>query len=96
MSNVRLIKLVTGEELIGIITEDMSGNYTITDPYMLGMVDETRMGFIRYMPYCKLDKGLTIDKSKTLFSVELDPDIENEYRKNTNKLVMPNKNLKLV
>lgn len=89
MSNVKLVKLNTGEELIGVVTEYTEGNIiTMKDIVMMAMVEPGKIGFMNYMPYADLKNGLNINKEYVIFMVPVQDKLESEYRNMTNKLVI--------
>ena len=54
MQTVQLIKLTSGEELLGRVSQCESGTYTITMPVTI-VQDENNMGFEPFMPYSDSD-----------------------------------------
>jgi len=50
MQTVQLLKLVSGEELLGRVSCDDNAVYTITMPVTI-VQDESNMGFEPFMPY---------------------------------------------
>ena len=50
MQTVQLLKLVSGEELLGRVSRDDNAVYTITMPVTI-VQDESNMGFEPFMPY---------------------------------------------
>lgn len=50
MQTVQLLKLVSGEELLGRVSSDDNGVYTITMPVTI-VQDESNMSFEPFMPY---------------------------------------------
>jgi hypothetical protein len=54
MQTVQLLKLVSGEELLGRVSCDDNPVYTITMPVTI-VQDESNMGFEPFMPYSDSD-----------------------------------------
>tara|TARA_B110000977_G_scaffold19258_1_gene23198 strand:- start:1203 stop:1505 length:303 start_codon:yes stop_codon:yes gene_type:complete len=54
MQTVQLLKLVSGEELLGRVSRDDNAVYTITMPVTI-VQDESNMGFEPFMPYSDSD-----------------------------------------
>ena len=54
MQTVQLLKLVSGEELLGRVSSDDNAVYTITMPVTI-VQDESNMGFEPFMPYSDSD-----------------------------------------
>ena len=93
--NVKIVKLMTGEEIIGEVVETLDGKIVVKDPVTLGMVERGQLGFVGYMPYADLKDGLTIDNSRVLFVVNVDPKLETEYQAAFGKVIVPKKGLTL-
>ena len=91
MSSVKIVKLTTGEEIIGKVTESLDGSINVKDPVTLGMVERNQLGFIGYMPYADLKQGITISNDRVMFVVPIDPKLETEYSAMFNNLIVPPK-----
>lgn len=92
MSDVKIVKLTTGEEIIGKITETLDGGtINIKDPVTIGMVERNQIGFIGYMPYANLKDGLTVRTDRVMFTVPVDPKLETEYNAMFSNLIVPPK-----
>lgn len=66
---MELIRLSSGEEVIGKVT-DNGDSITIKDGYSLLPAGEGRIGFMPFMAYTKAKDGITIDKKFVMFVVE--------------------------
>jgi hypothetical protein len=88
---VKIIKLTTGEEIIGKVTESLDGSYNIKDPVTIGMVERNQIGFIGYMPYADLKEGLNVGKERIMFVVPIDSKLEAEYNAMFSNLIVPPK-----
>ena len=66
---MELIRLSSGEEVIGKVT-DNGDSITIKDGYSLLPAGEGRIGFMPFMAYTKASEGVTIDKRLIMFVVE--------------------------
>ena len=66
---MELIRLSSGEEVIGKVT-DNGDSITIKDGYSLIPAGEGRIGFMPFMAYTKAKDGITIDKKFIVFMVE--------------------------
>ena len=66
---MELVRLSSGEEVIGKVT-DNGNSITIKDGYSLLPAGEGRIGFMPFMAYTKANKGVTIDKRFIMFVVE--------------------------
>lgn len=93
--SIKIVKLVTGEELIGDVAETLDRKVVIKEPVTLGMVERGQLGFIGYMPYADLKEGLTISLDRVMFVVPVDPKLENEYQAAFGKVIIPKNSLKI-
>lgn len=93
--SIKIVKIVTGEEIIGDVSETLDGKIVIKEPVTLGMVERNQLGFIGYMPYADLKDGLTLDANRVVFTVPVDPKLENEYQAAFGKVIVPKKGLTL-
>ena len=66
---MELIRLSSGEEVIGKVT-DNGDSITIKDGYSLIPAGEGRIGFMPFMAYTKAKDGITIDKKFIVFIIE--------------------------
>jgi hypothetical protein len=66
---MELIRLSSGEEVIGKVT-DNGDSITIKDGYSLLPAGEGRIGFMPFMAYTKAKDGITIDKKFVMFVIE--------------------------
>jgi hypothetical protein len=66
MMDVKVVKLVNGEELIGEYEETMAGDAIIKDPF--GIVYANKgIHLIKYMPYTEDSDRLVIQKQHVIF-----------------------------
>lgn len=86
---IRLLKLVTGEEVIADVTTDVANNdkLILKNPLQIG---HTPQG-VGMAPFCMFMKGnsLTIDVRGTVFITEVDSEIENAYKAQFGGIVTP-------
>ena len=70
MKEVKLIRLVSGEEVLGDITESRDG-YLVKEAYILIPGGEGKIAFMPFQPYCKVaENGVTIKNEHVLFVTE--------------------------
>lgn len=93
---IKVVKLITGEDIIGDYTETMDNNIIIKNPVTIGMVDRGQLGFIGYMPYAELKDGFVVSKDKVICVLAPESKIETEYQAAFNKLVVPKSPLKII
>lgn len=91
MDNIKLIKLVTGEEIIANIIEDNENNFIAEEPYTFGM----HQGQIMLIPvsYFLKDKKIRINKNTIIWEAEPMDSIRDEYIKTTSKIIQPSKSI---
>tara|TARA_B100001093_G_scaffold232680_1_gene223069 strand:- start:782 stop:1057 length:276 start_codon:yes stop_codon:yes gene_type:complete len=85
---MKLVRLSSGEEIIGKITETET-SVTIKDGYSLIPAGEGKIGFMPFMAYTKADQGVTIDKKFVMFMVDPVEDLLNQIRQMDSGIVVP-------
>ena len=58
---VKLIRLVSGEELLCDVTSEEESSVTIKDVLIMVPTGEGKIGVAEYMPYTEINKGISID-----------------------------------
>ena len=98
---IACVKLITGEDIIADIAEDVSGLVVLTTPLMIMMVprsqDQFSIGLVPFMPF--LNKNtIRIVANNIIVSEEPSAELRNEYNKVTGKgiIVPTTPSLKLV
>ena len=70
MKEVKLIRLVSGEEVLGDITPERDG-YTVKEAYVLIPGGEGKIAFMPFQPYCKVaEQGIPVKEEHVLFITE--------------------------
>ena len=77
MQTVQLLKLVSGEEVLGRVSLDRSSVYTITMPVII-IQDQNNMGFEPFMPYAESD-SFDIASDKIIFACKPTAALESHY-----------------
>lgn len=99
MDNIKIVKLMNGEEILGKVkeTEDMNGKLimvTIEKPAVLVPVAKDRLAIMNYMPYGKIPPdGLKIAGEKVMFIVMAEEGIAEDYFSATTGLVVQKKQI---
>lgn len=99
MSKASVVKLRSGEDIIGIVTHNTDGTTIhVKDVVQLIATSQDSMGFMPWCPYADWKNGVTLEKSNTTFILPLDGPIQEEYDRVFSKIVVPKGtgNLKLV
>lgn len=83
VENVNIVRLITGEEIVcQMTTVDEGGkiSYTIKEAAILmpNPVDG-RLMFGRWLPYAKMEGGITIDSKHVMFITEPTEDLKQHY-----------------
>ena len=89
MKEIQLLRLTSGEEVIGKVTDTEDGWY-IEDAIVMIPAGEGKIGFMPWMPYTKAKDGVEIPKKHVMFVVEPIDDLKDQWRQNTSGLVVPN------
>jgi len=78
MSEVKLLGLVTGEQLIAKIVDDVSSKWKIKNAVILMPMGEGKLGFAQWLPYADND-ALFINSDKIIFESVPQTDLLNKY-----------------
>ena len=78
MKEVKLIRLVSGEEVLGDIKQEREG-YTVREAYVLIPGGEGKIAFMPFQPYCKVaERGIHIKEEHVLFICEPVDELANQ------------------
>lgn len=81
---VKGLRFTSGEEVIAFFNEN---THTLTDPMMLVPAGEGRIALI---PWCfYTDDDITVNPDTIIYTVTPSRELENEYRKRVNSIVLP-------
>ena len=84
--NIRVVRLISGEELIGDWNEE---KYTITNPVVMLPVGKDQLGFSPWIPYVE-EEEVPLKEQHILAILTPDTKLQNEYsRVYGSGLVMP-------
>lgn len=75
--DVKIIRFLNGEEVIGKITEK-KGKYTIEKGAVIVPVGEQQLGMVPWLPHAE-DNTVTVDESKVAFVFTPLTDLANQY-----------------
>jgi|TARA_X000001388_G_scaffold71644_1_gene61610 hypothetical protein len=88
--DVKIIRFLNGEEVIGKITEN-EGKYTIEKGAVIVPVGEQQLGMVPWLPHAE-DNTITVDAEKVAFTFTPLTDLANQYSQNFGSgLVVPPK-----
>ena len=85
---MELIRLSSGEEVIGKVT-DNGDSITIKDGYSLLPAGEGRIGFMPFMAYTKAKEGILIDRKFVVFVVEPVEELVDQIRQMETGITVP-------
>jgi len=85
MSDVKVVKLITGEELLASVT-DYVETMMLEKPYVMVMGPEGA-GIMPWMPYAETD-NVEIDKNKVIAVLELKESVKQSYSKMVGKIIL--------
>lgn len=90
---IKLLRLVSGEEIIAEITNSNEDSYQIKDAIVMIPAGEGRIGFMPFMPYTEAKNGLTIRKQDVMFSVDPIEDMVDQFRQARSGIQTPKKGI---
>ena len=96
MSDVKVIRMTTGEDIIAKVGEN-DGGISLNKPFViipqqLGPGKPVQLMMSLYNAFGKGDT-ITIGQDKVVFMTEPKDEIKNSYEQNTSKILTPNKGL---
>jgi len=78
MSQIKLLRLTSGEEILVYVVNESGLTLTVKDPVALIPTKDT-IGFMPYLPYCELDT-LVIKKEHILFNLKPTIELSTRYK----------------
>ncbi len=84
---VKLIRLVSGEEIISKVVDSTNG-CTIKQPAIILPAGQGRLALVPWLPYAETDQ-MTIPEKVIAFMVDPKSDLVNEYNRLTSGLIVP-------
>lgn len=95
MSDVQIVRLSTGEEIVAKVVYD-KGFYTLTDGILLVPAGEGKIGMVPFVPYAER-KPIAISEAHVMFVAEPMDELKRQVIEATTGLIMPESGgLKLV
>lgn len=85
MKNIQLLRLTSGEEIIGNVA-DKDDSWRVEDAIVMIPAGEGKLGFMPWMPYTKSSKGVDIPKQHVMFVVEPIDDLKNQHQQATSSI----------
>lgn len=85
MKNIQLLRLTSGEEIIGNVA-DKDHSWRVEDAIVMIPAGEGKLGFMPWMPYTKSSEGVDIPKQHVMFVVEPIDDLKNQHQQATSSI----------
>ena len=92
MSNVQLIGLVSGEQIIAKV-ELIENVYSIKNPAIIVPIGKGELALAPWLPYTTVDQtGAVVNKDRVMFVLTPQPELANNYNQNFGSgLIIPDK-----
>ena len=90
---IKLIRLVSGEDLIAEVVNSSEDSYTIKDAIVMIPDGEGKIGFMPWMPYTKAADGVTIRKQDVMFVIDPLEDLIDQFRQARSGIQTPAKGI---
>ena len=78
MSEVKIVRMGTGEEMIGKVTNN-GDSCTIKNPAIIIPAGEGKIGLAPYLPYADIEDGLEVHMNHIMFIAKPMKEFVNEY-----------------
>ncbi len=94
MSNIQLVALVTGEQLIAKVQLE-GKEYYLKNPAIIVPVGKGELALAPWLPYTTIDEtGVQIHKDRILYTLTPQPELSNQYNTTFgNGLIIPANNV---
>lgn len=88
---MKLVRLSSGEEIIGNIESWSDDSIFITNGYSLIPAGEGKIGFMPFMAYTEADKGVNIPAQFVMFVVDPKPELIQQISSMSSGIMVPQK-----
>jgi hypothetical protein len=92
MSNTKVVRLNTGEEVIANIEESSHGNILLSKPLLLIPMQEGRLTFATWLPYNE-DDFVVVSESAIVFMINPVNEMLSQYQNATGQIITPDKKI---
>ena len=88
---MKLVRLSSGEEIVGNVTEERDNSITITNGHLLIPAGEGKIGFMPFAPYTNAKNGVNIKDNFIVFMVDPVPELaaQVEQMANPSQIITP-------
>ena len=90
---IKLLRLVSGEELIAEVANSSEDSYTLKDAIVMIPAGEGRIGFMPFLPYTEAKDGISIRKQDVMFVVDPIEDLIDQFRQARSGIATPPKGI---
>tara|TARA_Y100000004_G_scaffold183782_1_gene232009 strand:- start:231 stop:542 length:312 start_codon:yes stop_codon:yes gene_type:complete len=91
MSEIKIVRLTTGEELVAKVT-DNGDDITLKNPTILIPAGKDQLAFGQWLPYAEISDGITINKKYIVFITDPVAELMNQYNSSFGSgIVVPEK-----
>jgi hypothetical protein len=92
--SVKIIRLLSGEEIICNLTVNNNDTVTVKDPSILIPSPEGKLLLAKWIPYGNVQDGITINTRNIIFTVDPQKELSDHFTNVVvNNLVVPGKKL---
>jgi|TARA_B110000495_G_scaffold72226_1_gene61762 hypothetical protein len=91
MSDIKLYRLTTGEEIVARYVGDYPDGHYVQNPIAMYAAEEGKIGFMPFMPYTDAADGLEIKDTNIVFILNPIPEIIAQYEQATSTIMVPPK-----
>ena len=88
---IKLIKLVTGEEVLSEV-EQVGDSFVFKNPVKLGLTQQG-VAMIPLSPFAKEDVKITVNKVNVVYETDPDSDVTNAYNERFGGILLAKSNL---
>lgn len=78
MSNVKIVRLLSGEEIIGNV-DIVDVGVKIKNPTILIPTPEGKLMFAKWMPYADTSEGIVLENKNIMFTLNAQKDLEDHF-----------------
>lgn len=93
MSNIKIARIATGEELICDVTELTGGRYILKDVAILIPTEANQLGLAPFMAYSNASEGIEMNPEFIMFMVDPVEGLLNQYKTMFGKVLTPEKKI---
>lgn len=93
MSNIKIVRLTTGEELICDVTVRNKEQVILKDVAILIPTQQNQLGLAPFMAYSDAKDGFHTTMDSVMFIVEPVNELKNQYQQMFSKVITPTSNL---